>query len=335
VDTLGEAYAFGVIWSFVFKTLAMVVLRFKDKSPRQYEVPLNIRIHRPGAPVLPTPDSIRESQEAHGHRVVNEAPNMAVPADGSAPKPAINKGTIAAIAHAQNQIDLPIGITIIFLILLSTALINLATKKTATVWGVGFTIAFLAAFIILEQISHRRRRGSHHAHLEQFNETVSDRVTPEALGLLHPNPVIIAVRNPRSLTTLQQVLADTDTTKRDIVVITCKMLAPLTQGITPEEASVDDNDREVLTRVVTVTEEAGKQVFPLVLPTNNPLYAIATAARDLKASEVVLGISEKMNADVQVEQFALAWGMAMVDAKGEHPLTVHVLGPSMDLKYEL
>jgi hypothetical protein len=43
VDTLGEAYAFGVIWSFVFMTMAMVVLRFKDRTPRQYEVPLNIR----------------------------------------------------------------------------------------------------------------------------------------------------------------------------------------------------------------------------------------------------------------------------------------------------
>ena len=29
--TLGEAYAFGVIWSFAFKALAMLVLRFKDK----------------------------------------------------------------------------------------------------------------------------------------------------------------------------------------------------------------------------------------------------------------------------------------------------------------
>src|SRR5205807_3443105 len=47
VYTLGEAYAFGVIWSFVFKTLAMVILRFKDQSPREYEVPLNIRIKLP------------------------------------------------------------------------------------------------------------------------------------------------------------------------------------------------------------------------------------------------------------------------------------------------
>ena len=30
---LGEAYAFGVVWSFVFKALAMVVLRFRDRTP--------------------------------------------------------------------------------------------------------------------------------------------------------------------------------------------------------------------------------------------------------------------------------------------------------------
>lgn len=41
---LGEAYAFGVVWSFVFKTLSMVVLRFKDRSPREFKVPFNIRV---------------------------------------------------------------------------------------------------------------------------------------------------------------------------------------------------------------------------------------------------------------------------------------------------
>jgi amino acid transporter len=40
--TLGEAYAFGVIWSFAFKGLAMLVLRFKDKSDREWKVPFNI-----------------------------------------------------------------------------------------------------------------------------------------------------------------------------------------------------------------------------------------------------------------------------------------------------
>ena len=41
---LGEAYAFGVIWSFFFNALSMLVLRFKDKRVREFKVPLNIRI---------------------------------------------------------------------------------------------------------------------------------------------------------------------------------------------------------------------------------------------------------------------------------------------------
>jgi amino acid transporter len=42
--TLGEAYAFGVIWSFAFKALAVLVLRFKDRSRREWKVPLNINL---------------------------------------------------------------------------------------------------------------------------------------------------------------------------------------------------------------------------------------------------------------------------------------------------
>jgi len=42
--TLGEAYAFGVIWSFAFKGLAMLMLRFKDKSEREWKVPFNLKL---------------------------------------------------------------------------------------------------------------------------------------------------------------------------------------------------------------------------------------------------------------------------------------------------
>jgi amino acid transporter len=41
---LGEAYAFGVVWSFAFKALATLVLRFKNRTPREWKVPLNPRI---------------------------------------------------------------------------------------------------------------------------------------------------------------------------------------------------------------------------------------------------------------------------------------------------
>src|SRR3989440_2359145 len=44
VYVLGEAYAFGVIWSFAFKGLAVLVLRFKDRARREWKVPFNLKL---------------------------------------------------------------------------------------------------------------------------------------------------------------------------------------------------------------------------------------------------------------------------------------------------
>jgi len=44
VIVLGEAYAFGVIWSFTFNNLAMLVLRWKYHGERGWKVPPNLRI---------------------------------------------------------------------------------------------------------------------------------------------------------------------------------------------------------------------------------------------------------------------------------------------------
>jgi amino acid transporter len=44
IYTLGEAYAFGVVWSFAFKGLAVLALRFKDRTPREWKVPFNLRL---------------------------------------------------------------------------------------------------------------------------------------------------------------------------------------------------------------------------------------------------------------------------------------------------
>jgi amino acid transporter len=51
VFTLGEAYAFGVIWSFTFNSLAMLVLRWKYHGERGWKVPPNIRIGKTEIPV--------------------------------------------------------------------------------------------------------------------------------------------------------------------------------------------------------------------------------------------------------------------------------------------
>jgi amino acid transporter len=41
---LGEAYAFGVMWSFATKGLAVLVLRYKHKGERDFRVPFNFKI---------------------------------------------------------------------------------------------------------------------------------------------------------------------------------------------------------------------------------------------------------------------------------------------------
>jgi len=50
VDTLGEAYAFGVIWSFAMKALSVLVLRYKRPEAREWKVPLNFRIGKTEIP---------------------------------------------------------------------------------------------------------------------------------------------------------------------------------------------------------------------------------------------------------------------------------------------
>jgi nucleotide-binding universal stress UspA family protein len=48
---LGEAYAFGVMWSFALKALAVLVLRYKEPGAREFRVPLNFRIGSAEVPV--------------------------------------------------------------------------------------------------------------------------------------------------------------------------------------------------------------------------------------------------------------------------------------------
>ncbi len=51
VYMLGEAYAFGVVWSFAMKALSVLVLRYKQPGGREWKVPLNFRIAGTEIPV--------------------------------------------------------------------------------------------------------------------------------------------------------------------------------------------------------------------------------------------------------------------------------------------
>ena len=271
---LGEAYAFGVVWSFVFKALAMVVLRFKDRSPREFKVPLNIRV---------------------------------------------------------GDVEIPIGLSLIFLILLATALINLVTKEVATIGGTVFTAVFLTTFMISEHVHEKRRRGSRHEHLEQFNQKTTNTVSPGSSDLRQPYRKLVAIRSPQNLHMLEKTLAETDPETTDVVVMTAKSTPEADSSETISQ--IDRYDQQLMTAVVDRAEKAGKKVKPLIVPTNNPLYAIIRTAKDLQAQEVVVGASNKYTADEQLEQIAFYW--ISMHAGQPAPLTVRILGRGRDVHLDL
>jgi amino acid transporter len=271
---LGEAYAFGVVWSFVFKALAMVVLRFKDRHPREFMVPFNIRV---------------------------------------------------------GDVQVPIGLSIIFLILVVSALLNFFTKEVATIGGLTFTAGFLVIFTTSEHFHKVRLRGKKHEHLEQFNKQTADEISPESLGLTKPYRKLVAIRSPQNLYMLEKTLAETDPETTNVVVMTAKV-APV--GDFPTGGPhLDDFDQHLMTAVVERAEKAGKEVHPLILPTNNPLFAVINTAKDLKAQELVMGASNKYTADEQLEQIAFYW-IHMHDGKPA-PLTVRILGRDRDVHLDL
>ena len=51
VNLLGEAYAFGVVWSFSFNALSVLVLRFKQPDNREWKVPMNVRVGKVEIPI--------------------------------------------------------------------------------------------------------------------------------------------------------------------------------------------------------------------------------------------------------------------------------------------
>lgn len=55
VYLLGEAYAFGIVWSFVLETASIIIMRFtKPAEKREYSVPLNFKFKNYNVPVLAT-----------------------------------------------------------------------------------------------------------------------------------------------------------------------------------------------------------------------------------------------------------------------------------------
>src|SRR5205085_5820830 len=125
-----------------------------------------------------------------------------------------------------------------------------------------------------------------------------------------------------NLIMLEKALQDTDPETTDVIVMTAK---PLPKGETPQaHEMLDTYDQELMTAVVQRAEKIGKVVHPLIVPTNNPLYALMRTAKELRVQELVLGASNKYTAEEQLDQIGFYW----IDLNGGQaaPLSIRVLG---------
>src|SRR5262249_3880880 len=161
--------------------------------------------------------------------------------------------------------------------------------EVATISGSIFTLVLCVVFFVSERVHEKRRRGAKHEHLEQFNRETAEEISPAGLGLKKPYRKLVAIRSPQNLYILEKALAGTHPDTTDVVVRTAKATPAGDSAMNGPE--LDPYDQHLMTAVVDRAEKAGKQVKPLILPTNNPLFAVIKTAKDLRAQELVMGAS--------------------------------------------
>ena len=81
--------------------------------------------------------------------------------------------------------------------------------------------------------------------------------------------------------------------------------------------------------MVNLAEHAGKPVKPLIVPTNEPFFALAQTAKTIGAQELIMGPSNKYRPEDQLDLVALYW-LNVCGAKPE-PLSIRVLGKDRDV----
>jgi amino acid transporter len=252
VFILAGLYAFGVIWSFAFMSLAVVVLRYKNPGNREWRVPGNLTLFGK---------------------------------------------------------EIPIGLFVISIVLFITALVNLCTKSEATIAGVIFSGIFFGIFTYSEHRVSKTNKGKPEG-LAQFRVYGNEELGSNELGV-RPGNVLVAVRDPRNLYYLREVLRRTDTTKQDLVVMTARLYQRehSFSARTVYEANeiFDHYEQELFTAAVTVAEKEGRPVSLLVVPAGDVFDAIVVTAQRLDSSRIVCGLSNKLTSDEQAKLTGDAW----------------------------
>ncbi len=262
VDMLGEAYAFGVVWSFAMKGLAVVILRFTNPEAKRWRFPLNLRI---------------------------------------------------------GKLDLPLGLIATTAILFTMAIVNLFTKKAATIAGGIFTVVFFIAFTLSERKYAAAQEATkikvspdpddpfREVARERFRFEQGEDLSPAALAI-QPGCTVVGIKHPDDLRALEKVLAGDIPDIRTVVVICVHQTSAEAASATlsPEQV-VADPETDVFSEIVFSAEKAGKPLKLLALADPDPVHALLAAATALHAADLWLNSSRTRNPAQQEQQIQQSW----------------------------
>jgi amino acid transporter len=250
VTFLANLYAFGVIWSFALKGIAVLVLRYTHPQDRGFRVPLNFHIA---------------------------------------------------------GVEIPVGLGIITLILLSIAVVNLFTKPAATISGVIFSVGLFVVFELSEK-RIQKQRGVTHVELDQFNLAQEGELTVENVGV-RPGNILVPVSTYYALYHLEGALRRAHRGDAEIVVLHVRLLRRAASGeydLAPDQL-FSTIEQLLFTKVLSLAEKEGKPVRLVVAAANDLWEGILRTAMNLQSSTVVAGSSAKVTVTDQAREIGLAW----------------------------
>jgi amino acid transporter/nucleotide-binding universal stress UspA family protein len=206
--------------------------------------------------------------------------------------------------------ELPVGVALITLVLLSIAVVNLFTKPAATVSGVAFSAVLFAVFEISEKRiqAQKRTRGERHVELDQFNLTQAGELSLQNIGVA-PRNILVPVSTQYALYPLEAALRRAKRREAEIVVLHVRILRRAATGeydLSPDQL-FSTIEQLLFTKVLALAEKEGKPVRLAVVAANDLWEGVLRTADNLQSSTVVAGSSSKMDLQEQAREIGFAW----------------------------
>jgi len=228
-------------------------------------------------------------------------------------------------------VQIPVGLSLITLILFLIAVVNLFTKPVATMAGGTFSILLFSVFSISERRAHRG--GAAHMEMDQFNLELESELTPEAVGARAGN-ILVPVSNHFNLYHLGNVLDRIKPGRRDVVVLHVRLLRRSASGENELDADqlFGSIEQHLFSQALSMAEKRGKSIRLAVVASNDLWEGILRAGASLQSSTIVIGRSAKDNTEEQARQIGDAWEK-LGDIKPQFNLEIHL--PNGDKIYKV